>query len=130
MFTHVLIPLDGSVLAEKAAKVAPNILPPQCKITLLMVVAASADSGQSDAPNAVQEARDYLEHVASWLKLKSYEVDTELQAGDPAEAIVNYAHHSNIDAIIMCTRVRSGLERGLFGRVTRKVLNRARCPAG
>src|SRR5437870_2882707 len=105
MFTHALIPLDGSVLAEKAAIIAPNILPPQCKITLLMVVAAPAEAGQSEAPNAVQEARDYLEHMATWLKLKSYDVNIELQAGDPAEAIVNYAHHSNIDAIMMCTHV-------------------------
>jgi nucleotide-binding universal stress UspA family protein len=125
MFTHVLIPLDGSVQAEKATRVAPNILPPQCKITLLMVI---AESGENGDPEAVQQARDYLEHTATWLKLKTYEVKTDIKTGDPADAIVNFAQHSNIDAIMMCTHGRSGLERVLFGSVTLKVLNMTPCP--
>ena len=126
MFSHVLIPLDGSELAEKALDPLQNLLRPQGKVTLLTIVESLESS--DDPNNPLNQTKSYLEHIASRLKLNGFEVEIELRTGDPAEAIVGFAMHTSLDMIVMSTHGRSGLERLLFGSVTLKVLSTSPCP--
>src|SRR4051812_24008537 len=100
MLKHVLVPLDGSPLAEKALDAARRILPPDGKVTLLICVQDAIPPAQADgsaeiaatlAVNAAlhdstaAQAKDYLEHQATNLKLHGLEADTEIGAGDIAD---------------------------------------------
>src|SRR5262245_40712903 len=129
MFTHILIPLDGSPLAEKAVDYVKEIVRPQGKVTLLTVVTSplleAPPQVQSDKGDAVQT---YIESIASRLKMSGYEVRIEIRAGDPATVIADLALHMSLDAIIMSTHGRSGLERVLHGSVTSHVLRMTPCP--
>ncbi len=118
MFSYVLIPLDGSPLAEKAIDYVQHVVRPQGKVTLLTAI----------PPDKGDEARAYLETLAARLKLNGFETQIELRAGDPAAVITDFALHSSLDAIIMCTHGRSGLERVLHGSVTAEVLSVTPCP--
>ncbi|MEP7287637.1 MAG: universal stress protein [Chloroflexota bacterium] len=126
MFSHVLIPLDGSELAEKALDPLQNLLRPQGKVTLLTIVESLEDNDDPDS--SLNQTKTYMEHIGSRLKLNGFEVEIELSTGDPAEAIVNFAMHSSLDMIVMSTHGRSGLEQLLFGSVTLKVLSTTPCP--
>ncbi len=119
MLNHVLIPLDGSKLAEQAIYPTKHILRPDGHITLLTVVAAETD---------MKTAMDYLEPVAGRLRLEGYQVKYEIQEGSAAEVIVSRATQLGVDLIAMCTHGRSGLQKLLYGSVTSEVLEQTLCP--
>lgn len=143
MLWHVLVPLDGSPLAEKALDMARRVLKPDGKITLLTSVQnpqpplyayPGADAleeiaqDHEAAKTAPERARAYLEHLAVNLKLNGIQTDIEVGGGDPAVLIVQRAQVLGVEAIVMSTHGRSGLSRLLFGSVTLKVLAETPCP--
>jgi nucleotide-binding universal stress UspA family protein len=144
MLKHVLIPLDGSPVAEKALDMARRVLAPDGKVTLLTAIqrpeppvyaypsADVLDEIERETEmmaNAHPEATSYLERMATNLKLNGVQnVEVELGDGDPADLIVDRAFKLGVEAIVMCTHGRSGLNRLLFGSVTQKVLNATPCP--
>jgi nucleotide-binding universal stress UspA family protein len=140
MFEHVLVPLDGSQLAERALEHARQIVNRQGTITLLTAVdvpeipmyglypPASIPDYQAAVEDALPQARAYLEQIARELVAAGYRVSTEAQIGDAAEVIARTAEELGVDAIVMSTHGRSGLSRWLFGSVTSKVLSAKVCP--
>jgi nucleotide-binding universal stress UspA family protein len=129
MFSHVLIPLDGSPLAEKAVDYVKHIVRPQGKVTLLTAVSTPLVEASPQVPSDKGDGiQAYMETIASRLKLNGFEVQIEIRAGEPAAVIGDLALHLSLDAIIMSTHGRSGLERVLFGSVTSQVLNMTPCP--
>jgi nucleotide-binding universal stress UspA family protein len=133
-FQKILVPLDGSELAERvvlpAMRIAEDV---RAKVVFLTVVSPVA---RPDAPGLVErvvqtskyEAGLYLKSVRSRVLPTTTEVDTAVQAGRPANEIIRYAQENEVDLIIMTTHGRSGLTRWSFGRVAEKVLRRAPCP--
>lgn len=143
MLKNILIPLDGSQLAETAVRYAREILAEDGKLTLLSVVqppevpmydfyptpAPRIRSFEDELKDAVKYAQDYLEKLAEELRSDlGVTVITRIENGDPALEIVAAAEESKCDAIVMSTHGRSGLSRWIFGSVTQKVLAVAPCP--
>jgi nucleotide-binding universal stress UspA family protein len=151
MLKHILIPLDGSQLAEKALDYARRVISPKTEITLLMAIdppdylAYGQYSGQSGglpataagpivdyqamAQDMMSHARTYLNRVADELRKSGYTVHVTIETGTPADVVIETARkHPQIDTIVMSTHGRSGLTRWLLGSVTIKVLNAAPCP--
>jgi nucleotide-binding universal stress UspA family protein len=56
------------------------------------------------------------------------EIETIVEVGDDAAAILDYAHKQPIDLIVMATHGRSGLSRWVYGSVADKVLRGAEVP--
>jgi nucleotide-binding universal stress UspA family protein len=144
MIDHVLVPLDGSALAESALEFGCQILAPNGKITLVTAI-DMADlpvygsrmfpvlrAGAADYEQIIQtvlpQAQGYLKQVAGRCLTRGYNVEYCAHIGDPALVIVEAAEQLNADAIVMCSHGRSGLNRWLFGSVTSKVLSMTSCP--
>ncbi len=144
MLKHVLVPLDGSQLARTALDYALQLLGDSGTITLVTVLQQPEIPIYDFYPVTVTtQGKDYeatfaetLSHAQSYLKLLAedirehhpYKVTIEIEAGDPAIAIVEIAEKQKVDAIVMSTHGRSGLSRWLFGSVTQKVLGANVCP--
>jgi len=135
MLKHVLVPLDGSPLAETALDYAIQIT---AKNGTLHLLAAVADVENFFIPTAgnvkrideqLQQARKYLTDIAGRIK-KANGIDTAIEArvGDPAATIVEVAQRLNVDAIAMSTHGRSGMSKVIFGSVAQKVLQLTPCP--
>jgi nucleotide-binding universal stress UspA family protein len=135
MYSHILVPLDGSDLAEQILSHVKQIaaINPQTTITLLRSVPpifpVSAEySGVFISPDEQisalqQEARSYLDRIADGLRAEGYTVQIEVSDLPAAEAIVDYAEHHGVKLIAIATHGRSGLSRWVFGSVTQKVLH-------
>ncbi|MBI3972387.1 MAG: universal stress protein [Chloroflexi bacterium] len=89
-------------------------------------------TGDSDLPPATVEdliqAEQYLEQVASRLRLPSTPIDTRTYVGAPVDTIVSFAQAEGIEAIAMATHGRVGLVRVVLGSVATGVVQRAGRP--
>jgi nucleotide-binding universal stress UspA family protein len=140
MLNHVLVPLDGSKLAEEALQHALNLIGDQGKITLISAVdvpevpiygyypPATVPDFQTTLEDLLPQAKNYLEEAATQLNRPDVTIAIEAQVGEPAQVIAEAAERLHVDAIVMSTHGRSGISRWLFGSVTMKVLNAKPCP--
>jgi nucleotide-binding universal stress UspA family protein len=141
MLNHVLVPLDGSLLAETAIEAAQKILGVNATITLVtavdmpqtplygldMPMAMVAASGEA-VEETIRQAHTYLERIAGDLRTEGYHTHIHVSVGEAAVVIAEVAEKNHVDAIVISTHGRSGISRWLFGSVTNKVLSVAHCP--
>jgi len=124
-FHHVVVPLDGSSLAEQILKrLVPLAKVEEAEITLLHVVTLSGESKGSDAAKApwwekkVAAAQAYLAGRARDIRLQGVPTRIDVVVGDKiAESITDYARTNRADLIAIATHGRGGLARVLHGSV-------------
>ena len=123
----ILVPLDGSVLAEAALPKALELAEASGGNLLLLRAAQALDLPGVDTTEAqvrvVNEAETYLAEVQARLRRQSHvQVDSAVWYGPAAVAIVEAARARRVDQIVMTTHGRSGLGRLLLGSVAESVL--------
>jgi len=133
VFAHLLVPLDGSRLAESALPAVETLARHlRARVTLLHAVEAAAPATvHGDRHLTITaEAEAYLAGVAAWLAERGVPAQTRVEAagGDVASAIASRAATAGADLVVLCTHGRSGLRGLLFGRVAQQVLQRGRVP--
>jgi nucleotide-binding universal stress UspA family protein len=137
MYRRVLVPLDGSPLAEGVLPFIVDIAGPlDLEIHLVRVVQpqppevieGSRHVIFEDIEGRMTEATDYLRGVSVELAAKGVRATTEARRGEPVTEIVNAAREAGADLIAMTTHGRSGLGRLLFGSVAEAVLRQAEIP--
>lgn len=137
MYKHILVPLDGSPLAEQVLPHVESLAQhsPGADVTLLMSLPSDnmAHPGifsHEDQRNEgeYQKMRDYLKGIASNLQLSGFGTSIHISDKPAAAAIIDYAEQHPIDLIVIATHGRSGIGRWVFGSVTQKVMQAARIP--
>jgi len=128
----ILVPLDGSALAEAAMWKAVELGTTGTMLVLLRAAEAyrmpGADPIQAQI-NAVHEAEEYLGAVAARAKEAGIDhVETHVWYGPPAAAIIEAAEAEGADLIVMSSHGRSGLGRLILGSVAESVLRGTRTP--
>jgi nucleotide-binding universal stress UspA family protein len=115
-YKRLLVPLDGSELAERAIPYAQTIAKTKGSEVILFTVSI-ASVEQLDRP-----MKAYLELKVKELQSQGIEASTANAYGNVADEIVGFADKSNIDLIIISTHGYSGIKRWVLGSVARKVL--------
>jgi nucleotide-binding universal stress UspA family protein len=138
-FEHVLVPLDGSPLAEEAlapATALGELMGAEFTLVqaiepVMLTYAPAAQASGVDERFLEQwraEAAAYLEGVAGPMRDRGLIVRTRVIYGPPAVAIIDYAREHAADLIAMCTHGRGGIARMLLGSVADKVVRGAGAP--
>jgi len=138
MYERVLVPLDGSEIAEAILPFAEKLAGPVDAEAMLVRVVEPLSAGEAFAAGGVVapdtlflrqlEAKEYLARVERRLANKGIRVKTDLRNGAPAAEIVAAATSWGADLIAMATHGRGGLGRLLFGSVAEAVLRAAPVP--
>lgn len=134
MSQSILVPLDGSPLAELAlteALALANL--PESRVTLLHVIPPIEDViSDGDVITIDQQwenrrihAIRYLESIRTRPDWKNTKVGVAVEMGIPAEVILDFARNHKIDRIVMSTHGRTGINRWVYGSVADKVLRAA-----
>jgi len=130
MFNKILVPLDGSKVAESILPYVEDLASThKARIVLLRVALAHALPGQDEVKaevEAVREAEEYLKGVEEALRKKGFDVESHVRYGKGAEEIVDFCQEPEIDAVAMFTHGRTGVGRWLMGSVAEKVVRH--CP--
>ena len=132
--SHVLVPLDGSPLADEALRHALAVY--DCRVTALNIVtpldAGMSEGGilepdQSRQADARARAERLVERAEREAAAVDRAVDPVVETGDPAETIVEYADSHDVDHIVMGGHGgdRGELTRRLLGTVATAVLGEA-----
>ena len=130
----ILVPLDGSDLAEAALETAIDILNEYPGTTLLLVRAAesrppSGDDPTADRDRAVREAESYLNGVIAGLRECGItQARAAVWYGPAAPTIVEAASVEKVDLIVMTSHGRGGMGPMIFGTVAESVLHGTRTP--
>ena len=135
MYKTIVVPLDGSKLAESALPIAERIAAGlNARISLISIVDADlappAGSRRSAgvAASAVARAEVYLRSVVERVELPRGRVAASAKLAKVAEAIVEEAEREPATLITMSTHGRSGVGRFLLGSVADKVLHATKAP--
>lgn len=137
----LLLPLDGTSLAEMAIPAARHFAQNTGAVIHLLRVVEPLDSGSRSSTGCVfvnpedarehpvvQQAFYYLERIHARLQLAGIASHWRVAMGDPAVAIAFAADFDNADLIVMSTHGRAGMERMVFGSIASQVIGSAICP--
>jgi nucleotide-binding universal stress UspA family protein len=135
MYKKILVPLDGSELAQKALVQAEQMAKAfGSEIILFVPFMPIYGSPELVTPLIVDERQKesvekYLANVAEEVRGRGHNVSTMVKTGQQvALEIIDFAKERGVDLIVMCTHGRSGITRWVLGSVTLKVLTRAETP--
>jgi len=134
MFKNILLALDGSEHAMRAAKVAGD-LARQHGSDMIVVVCYDPIPAYLGEPNLQHALNERLEQTARILAPALAiigeipgEIKKETLEGPPAEAILNVIEARECDLVVMGTRGLSRLAGLLMGSQSQKVVMHASCP--
>ncbi|HEX7901849.1 MAG TPA: universal stress protein [Planctomycetota bacterium] len=132
MLDRILVPLDGSPLAETALPPLAWLAPSASSEVVLARACPLRPVGAYEAaalmPVDVEDARDYLERTAARLRAEGHRVRTLIREGEAAESILDAAAEEGATLVLMATHGRGGLARFVFGSVAEKVLRASVAP--
>jgi len=142
MYQKVLVPLDGSELAECSLSHVRNLVKEGSAGEVILLNIVKIDSPFGDGGNksiinewakrkekAEDDSKKYLAAVAASLGSESIKVRTEsIEDVWPARSIADYAKKNKIDMIILTTHGYTGLRKMMFGSVAMEILHDSHVP--
>jgi nucleotide-binding universal stress UspA family protein len=137
MYRKILVPLDGSKVAEGVLPHAKALAYSEGAELVLLTVGANPvlDFAFSDpglAQRAVEEqeerSKKYISEIERQLKSAGFKTSTLLRVGAVAEEILAATDELQIDVIAMSTHGRTGPARWLLGSIAERVVNNSKVP--
>ncbi len=141
MYQHIMVPLDGSKLAEC---VLPHVevIARGCnakKVTFARVVEPlhfyggvesrfSPEERQRLEAVGMDSARSYLDQIVRQLKYNRVKIQFEVLYGKVADELADYVNQNEVDLIIISTHGHSGLGRWVWGNVADRILRHTSVP--
>jgi nucleotide-binding universal stress UspA family protein len=143
MYKKIMVPLDGSELAECVLPHVEGFIKgfPESKFVFVRMVEPTPiptipGNGRTIKPISLEDrdaerksnAQDYLNNVIDRIKTKPSNLDAEVIVGRVADGLADYVRKNDIDLILIATHGRSGISRWVRGSVADKVLRSANVP--
>jgi nucleotide-binding universal stress UspA family protein len=158
MYRRILVPLDGSKLAECALPHAEELAKGCDTAEIILVSVTERVQGYEAADGSAEpfvlsgggwlgsiqpppqrivpeafgkkeeQAERYLDKIANELETRGIKARIEVLLGNPAEEIINFIERSDADVIVMSSHGRSGISRWTHGSVADRVFRGSRIP--
>jgi len=136
MYNKVLVPLDGSDIAESALPqvkklAAGNFIGEVILLSVIDIPSLYLSEGidfnalKNDHFNKYQ---NYLIDLQTKLSAKGIKAKTEILEGRAAQTIVDYAKKNDVDLIVIATHGYTGMKKLMFGSVALRVLHESPAP--
>jgi nucleotide-binding universal stress UspA family protein len=132
LINHILVPLDGSTLAECVLPHVIAIAPVTNAHVTLLHVMQPLQGGRGGAVDPIewhlqkQNSEKYLDQIVNQLNQSGIlGVERVVLEGGPANSVVDFAFHNNVDLIVLSTHGQSGLSGWNVSSVVQKILLRS-----
>jgi nucleotide-binding universal stress UspA family protein len=140
MYQKILVPLDGSELAE-CVLAHVDALARGCQAKSVVFIRVVEPIRQTGGEYVIDQdqlkkfesenrlaAGEYLKKISAKVSLGGAVVKTEVVSGRPAEILADYATKNQVDLIVIATHGRSGVSRWVWGSVADRILRSACIP--
>lgn len=121
-YKRILVPLDGSVVAEAALAYA-GLIAGRNRAELVLLTVCDRDSETTTRPSQA-----YLEQKAEEIRAEGLKVSTAVACGNTVEQIAIYAARNQIDLLAISSHGYSGFKRLLLGSVAGRVIDCVKIP--
>ena len=147
MYKHIMVPLDGSEVAEcviPQLEMVAKSCQPAPKVTLVRVVTPlklysgfeycgmveyiSPEQIQRLEDDSAKNAKDYLVKQVNRLKKDGIMAEAQVTFGMASQTLTKYAEDNGVDLIIIATHGRSGINEWFWGSVAERVLKTSKIP--
>jgi nucleotide-binding universal stress UspA family protein len=134
MYKRLLVPLDGSSLAEAVLPIIERLAPAWNSTVLLLHILERRAPEEVHGERHLTEPREaatYLERIAQRLRERAIPVDYHVHdvlEGNVARAVADHADEVSADLVIICTHGRGRVPNMLFGSIAQQVLHRGATP--
>jgi nucleotide-binding universal stress UspA family protein len=141
MYNNILVPLDGSTLAECVLPHVESLVKGgQTKsVTFIRVVepvylpgggefAFSHLDHQKIEAEAFAQAQEYIKKVVDQSQYTGVNIQEKVIQGKVADSLSEYAEKNNVDLIVIATHGRSGISRWVWGSVADRILRSVHVP--
>ncbi len=141
MYEKIMVPLDGSELAECVLPHVEAFIEEYHvgNITFVRIVEPIMifQSGEYPiSPEVLKEsesaskssAKEYLDQIVNRFKQEGTELHSEVLLGRVAESLVDFSEKKDFDLILVATHGRSGINRWVRGSVADKILRSSNIP--
>ena len=130
MSRHIMVPLDGSELAERALPCAERLaLAANATLHLVRIVEPLVKRSYVPAASYTDlivakeaAATAYLSALREQRTTAYRLVQTTVLIGDPSALLVDYERDASIDLVVMCSHGRTGLARFILGSIAERLL--------
>ncbi len=132
-YHRILVPLDGSPVAEAAMTPAMEIAAiMRAEVHCLQVVTGLALNLDPKLNQRIIDAREqmanvYLRSIRERFTKSEADIITSTASGSAAKSVIDYAMENDIDLIVISSHGQSALSRWVYGNVAIKILRRAPC---
>lgn len=132
-FKRILVPLDGSELAERALVPALALAEAMSakiffiRVAIPLFLNLDSKFYQRTIERRQDAAKRYLWSIQSRFSSSAAEIEAQVVVGRGARSIINYAKENDIDLIVISSHGCSGINRWIYGGVANKVLHNAPC---
>jgi nucleotide-binding universal stress UspA family protein len=141
MYTKILVPLDGSKLAESVLPYVKWFIKVSDVNEIIFLRAVEPfhvpggiegviipEEREHIEQDAIKLAKKYLDKIARRFKDGKLKIQSTVMIGKPAVVIAEYVARSDIDLIIMATHGFSGIHRWVRGSVADEIIHAALVP--
>ncbi len=137
MLDQILVPLEGSALAECVLPHAKAIAQAVGAQLLLLHVVEQGNSGRSPQVDPLNwylrkvEAQSYMDQMSRQWQQSNLAITNVLLEGPPAERVVEYAHDHDVDLVVLSNQSQSGVAQKVIWQIGKSImLVRAEWPTG
>ena len=144
MYKKIMVPLDGSKLAEsvfphletvtKGCKARPEVIVVQAVEPISVPVGqelsqlSSIEDVKKFETHLKTDADRYLAGVVGRLEASGVKARAEVVYGKAAGALIEFAAKNSVDLIVMATHGRTGISRWMMGSVADRLIRSAGVP--
>jgi nucleotide-binding universal stress UspA family protein len=138
IFHHILVPVDDSEHAEKAADFAIGFAATQSRLTFVYAVDIKRIYGLAtqtpfmNPTSSIDASREKAQRIVARLVNRAKETNVAANGivvdGEPVEAVLKVADDAKADLIILTTHGRSGIARLWMGSIAEGIIRQARLP--
>lgn len=137
MYKKILVPLDGSKVAEGVLPHAKSLAYSEGAELILLTVTSNpamdlvfSDPGIAETAILEQQemSKTYITGIENGLKSEGFRVSNLMRVGSVAEAVLGVAEELGVDVIAMSTHGRTGPARWLLGSVAERVVHNSKVP--
>ena len=145
MYNKIMVPLDGSELAEcvlphleaiaRGCRISTVVfvrvidpgLPPDSLPTSDEFGLRKTDLEQLEKHRSTR-AEEYLTQLINRLNYNWAQVESEILVGRVAESLADYAVKKDVDLMVVASHGRSGVSRWVMGSVAERIVRNSCCP--